>query len=230
MNRLSGKVNVKLIIIVVVLILVGILGVLGLDTAKTYLSGAAGGLEPKGVSASAEGDKATITWTSEKESMGVVEYGTSPASLLLRTPEATATMNHSVVLSPLRSGLSYYFRIRVGDEVYDNNGIPYSFKTEGSGESPGSAPGVTNIPSLVPTKQAQQGVDDCRSGMDYNSDGVVNAYDLAYCKKHGMSGGSLAAPSPTAASTGECQSGVDYDGNGVVNSFDMVKCLQNRGD
>jgi len=53
---------------------------------------------------------------------------------------------------------------------------------------------------------------------------------LAYCKKHGTSGGSLTTPAPTATSTGECQSGVDYDGNGVVNSFDMVKCLQNRGD
>jgi len=228
MDSSLGKVNVKLIIIVVVFILVGVLGVLGLDTAKTYLSGAAGGSEPKGVSASAQSDKATITWSSEVESMGIVEYGTSPASLLLRTPESVATISHSVVLSPLRSGISYYFRIRVGDEVYDNNGIPWSFKTIDSDPNVNSgSPMVTDIPQILPTQTTNQ---NCNGGIDYNNDGIVNSFDLVFCLGGGQGNPTGIVATPTTVSNGECQTGVDYDGNGVVNSFDMVKCLQNRGD
>lgn len=228
MANLSGKVNVKLIIFVVVMILVAVLGILGLDTAKTYLSGAAGGAEPKSVSVSAEGNEATITWTSDVESMGIIEYGTSPASLLLRNPETVMTTNHSVVLTPLRSGLSYYFRIRVGDEVFDNNGIPYSFKTK-EGET-SDFPRVTEAP-VIPTQQVQSGANnECKTGVDYNNDGVINAYDFAYCKKRTETDGPIVSPAPITPSTGKCDSSVDYDGNGIVNSFDLVKCLQNRGD
>lgn len=72
---------------------------------------------------------ATVTWNTDRSSIGFVEYGTTPASLLLRAPESTQTTNHKVVLSPLRANVNYYYRIRIGESVFDNNGIPYSFKT-----------------------------------------------------------------------------------------------------
>ena len=217
--------------------LVGVLGVLGLSTAKTYLSGAAAGVEPKGVSVSVQARQVTITWTSEKASMGVVEYGTSPASLLLRAPETESSANHSLILSPLKPGLSYYFRLRVGDEVFDNNGIPYSFKTKvdeggemteemagGAGENP--LPQVTNVPQIAPTQAVSGQTDECQFGVDYNGDGIKNAFDMGYCKKNGV--GSSPATEETTIQTGDCLTTEDYDGNGVVNSFDMVKCLQNK--
>lgn len=220
----GNKSKVKTIIVVFILLLVGVLGVLGLSTAKTYLSGAAAGVEPKGVSVVVQARQATITWTSEKASMGVVEYGTSPASLLLRAPETDLITSHSMVLSPLKPGLSYYFRVRVGDEVFDNNGIPYSFKTKDE-EAGDGVPQVTvapNGPTLVPT-QATGG--SCQFGIDYNEDGVKNAFDVAYCNQNNLGGSG-----GETSQVDECSTSEDYDANGVVNSFDMIKCLQNRGE
>ncbi len=227
MRKMDGKVNVKAVIGVVVLLLIMVLVILGMDTIKTYLSGAAAGVEPTGVSVAAGNGEATVSWTSEKPSMGVVEYGTSPASLLLRAPETESTTSHKVTLSPLRSGVSYYLRIRVGDEVFDNNGIPYSFKTKDGGETAGETQ-VTNQPTATPgVKQESTGEASCTSGVDYNGDGVINSFDIISCKtKKTTQTGTTTAP----VVSGNCKSGTDYDGNGVVNSFDMVKCLQNQGD
>jgi len=228
--KANGKSKVKTIIVVVILVLVGVLGVLGAGTVKTYLSGATAGVEPVGVSVTVQARQATITWTSEKASMGVVEYGTSPASLLLRAPETESLQTHSLVLTPLKPGLSYYFRIRVGDNVFDNNGIPYSFKTKAEGTEVGGRP-VDEEPlpqvSLAPTIITNEPSinNDCVFGVDYNGDGTKNAFDVAYCQKNGPE----KVVNETPSQTGECSRTEDYDGNGVVNSFDMVKCLQNSG-
>ena len=117
---MKGKFSIKTVIIIVILLLVGVLGVLGVNTARTYLSGASADLAPKNVlgKGNEDGKSATITWTTDKEAMGVVEYGTTPASLLLRAPESSQSTSHSIVLSPLKGGTNYYFRIRVGEEVF----------------------------------------------------------------------------------------------------------------
>jgi len=54
---------------------VGVLGVLGVNTARTYLSGASADLAPKNVlgKGNVDGKSATITWTTDKETMGVVD-------------------------------------------------------------------------------------------------------------------------------------------------------------
>lgn len=227
MKEALGKINIKTIIFVVIGVLVLVLGVLGIDTAKTYLSGAAAGVEPVGVSVSAMETEATVTWTSEKASMGVIEYGTSPASLLLRAPETDSVTNHRVVLTPLRSGLSYYFRVRVGEEVFDNNGIPYSFKTQAGTTSPVPEP-INTVAPAMPTSANQAPESTCSGGVDYNGDGVINSFDIVYCNQHNSGAGSN--PTPTAGQSGECRNNYDYDGNGVINSFDQIWCRQNGGN
>lgn len=218
---MKKKLSIKTVIIVVILLLVGVLGVLGINTARTYLSGASGANEPKNVLAKAneDGKSAVVTWASDKATVGVVEYGTTPASLLLRAPESEQATTHSVTLMPLKSGTNYYFRIRIGEEVFDNNGIPYSFKTK-MVEAP--TPTITVMPTvnLVPT--VSEGT-ACNRTVDYNKDKVVNSLDYMYCLKNKPSGGAV----PTV-STGGCAVGVDYDKNGVVNSLDRIKCLQNK--
>lgn len=218
----TGKSNIKSVIVIVILVLVGVLGVLGMNTAKTYLSGASADYEPKNVRVDTEGGKATISWSTDKPAMGVIEYGTTPASLLLRYPETTEMADHKVTIEPLKGNTSYYFRIRIGEEVYDNSGIPYSFKTkdlvtvESDKESKKST-GKVSTPAL------NSGGDTCKYGVDYNKDGVVNGFDVAFCKKG--TGSETVGGNPTEASS-KCKNNVDYDGNGVVNSFDMIKCLK----
>ncbi len=211
---MKGKINAKTIIIVLILLLAGALVVMGIGTVRNYLGSAAAGLEPKNVTAlsNSDGRGAVINWQSDGESMGVVEYGTTPASLLLRAVESEAVIIHKVSLAPLKSGVNYYYRIRVGDDVFDNGGIPYSFKTV--------AEDVGAVVSLVPTLVPATNTTDCGGGFDYNGDGVINSLDVIDCRK-GDAGTTTVKPT-----AGECEG--DYDGNGVINSVDRIKCLQEK--
>ncbi len=202
--------TVKTVLIIVILLLVGVLGVLGVNTAKTYIGGASADTQPKNVLASpnVDGKTATITWSSDKATIGVVEYGTSPAALLLRAPESESVISHNVVLSPLKPGINYYFRIRVGEEVFDNNGIPYSFKSK--------MPEVTVVPTMavVPTVASSNPVPTgCIKGTD----------TMAYinCLR--------GKPMPAVTAANErCPANVDFNKDGVINSLDKIKCLQSN--
>ncbi len=220
---MNKKPSVKTFIIIGILLLAGVLGVFGINTARTYLSGASADTMAKNVLSkpSEDGKSAVITWSSDKATQGVVEYGTSPASLLLRAPEATATTDHSVNLSPLKANTAYHFRIRVGDEIYDNNGIPFSFNTKGSDMSAQLAVSPTASAAAVATTTPVPVIESaCDSKIDNNKDGVVNSLDHIYCLKLSPT---AVGPSPTP---GKCTQVTDLNGDGVVNSLDRMKCLQ----
>jgi len=228
---MKGGISIKTIIVLVILVLVGVLGFLGINTVRTYMSGASADFEPKGVLTKASDDKKNIeiTWTTDKESTGIVEYGTTPASLLLRVAESEMSMSHRVMLptSSLKPGVSYYFRIRIGEEVYDNGGIPYSFNNEASAQ-PTISPESTEV-TLVPTLATSgAGIEErCNRSTDYNVDGVVNSIDYIECIKKPATGTIKPLPTSSAAA-GSCQRGVDFDGDGTINSLDYIKCLQNK--
>lgn len=73
---------------------------------------------------------ATITWTTGQETQGTIEYGTSPAELGFYAPEAVKGTTHKVDLTLLQPNTTHYFIIRIGESVYDNAGIPWSFSTK----------------------------------------------------------------------------------------------------
>lgn len=187
--------NIKKIVIIVILLLVGVLAAVGVRTAKTYLSGAAGGKEPQNVRVQADVKSATVTWQTDKEVQGTVEYGTTPASLLLRALENQPATTHRVVLSPLKEATTYYFRIRVGEEIYDNNGIPYSFKTK-QGEAKVS-PTQPVEPTLAATPTSTS-----------SAAKVTSCNKAEFKEKFGTS-----------------DSEYDFDDNGTVNSRDWIQCL-----
>jgi hypothetical protein len=221
---IKNKISLKTIIIGVILLLVGVLGVLGVNTAKTYLSGASADTVPKTIlgKASDDGKSAVITWTTDKATQGIVEYGTTPASLLLMAPESDQGTSHSVNLSPLKAGTNYYFRIKIGDQEYDNDGIPYSFKSGEAVVTPTAVPTAVLIPTApVGTQSGTSG--SCDRTTDYNKDGVTNSLDYMYCMKNLPTGS--AAPS---VGNSKCPAGVDYNKDGVVNSLDVIKCLQDN--
>ncbi|MFA7300855.1 MAG: fibronectin type III domain-containing protein [Candidatus Shapirobacteria bacterium] len=205
--------TVKTVLILVILLLVVVLGVLGINTVKTYIGGASADVLPKNVVAkpSDDGKTATISWMSDKSTVGVVEYGTSPAALLLRAPESESVTSHEVVLSPLKSNINYYFRIRVGEEVFDNSGIPYSFKTKNAE--------VMVVPTIVPAVVAMptvSAVTECIKG--------ANTMDYINCLRK-RPGTSTVVPT---VGTGKCSTDVDYNKDGVINTLDRIKCLQNK--
>ncbi|MCW1948945.1 MAG: fibronectin type III domain-containing protein [Candidatus Shapirobacteria bacterium] len=236
------KLNIKTIVIFVVLAVVMVLLVVGVTQIRTFMSGAAGGVEPAGVSAvpGNDGKTAVITWTSDKESIGKVEYGATAASLVLMSAETAETTSHNVSLTSLRSDTTYYYRIRVGDEVFDNGGIPYSFKTksDASAVAPAAVPTVSTTPGTASTGSATT----CDSKTDYNKDGSINSLDLAACKKSGgkISPGSATVVTPvvtkSTAKPGSASTPVvdctktipDYNSDGIINGLDRVNCLKSR--
>lgn len=235
---MNSKVTLlKTVVVLVILVLVGVLGVLGLGTVRTYLSGAAAGMEPKGVSVKVDDEAVVISWTTDKEALGYVQYGTTPASLLLSVPSrdelssGAVKTSHQIALKTFNQNTTYYFRVRSGNnpanytewEVFDNGGIPYSFKTKNRAVVPTVAPiaPTTVVPTASPVGQT-----GCQTGIDYNQDGVVNSLDYRSCLSSGgvpVVTQAMAAPTIMA---GDCQPGTDYDKNGVINSLDIVKCRQ----
>ena len=211
-----AKSSIKTIVVLVILLLVGVLGVLGMNTVKTYMSGASAGSEPKVVKVVPSDRSAQISWVSDKATMGVLEYGTTPASLLLRSLETSATTSHFVEIKPLKANVSYYFRIRVGDEVYDNNGIPWSFKTKNTEKKESSTPVVPTVAvsgmKIVPTASLQQQSAPKKVDCDSNGDGLVSTIEKLKC--------------PDQSKT-EKKKSCDSDGDGMVTSIEKLKCGQN---
>jgi hypothetical protein len=154
---------------------------------------------------------ATITWTTDKESTGVVEYGTLPSQLVFFAPEATAKSQHSVELTLLQSKTPYYFVIRIGDEVYNKDGLPYTFTTKGSSDLPPAAGGAGNTapkaePTSVPVTPKTKLVisscpvtDDCALIQSKLGKGGCSTSDYWMClrKKSGSGAQATTAPEPT---------------------------------
>lgn len=221
------KFNVKTLVIFGVLIVVMVLVVLAITQVRTFMSGATSDVEPQTVSAvpSDDGKSAVVTWTSDKESIAKIEYGTTAASLVLMAAETSAVTSHSVNLASLRPATTYYYRIRVGDEIFDNGGIPYTFKTKAD-----VAAVVTAVPTVASVAPASGSAIVCDNKTDYNGDGVVNSMDLAVCKNNGGTAASVPVPTTVkTTSTSSCDGNIaDYNSDGVVNSLDRVNCLQSQ--
>ncbi|MFA5749699.1 MAG: fibronectin type III domain-containing protein [Candidatus Shapirobacteria bacterium] len=221
---MKKKVNVKMIVIFAVMLVVMVFGVVGVGLVRTFMSGASSAVEPKGVIAvsNADGKSATVSWTSDKESISKVEYGTTAASLVLMGTEIEPTVDHRLSLTSLRPGTTYYYRIRIGEEIFDNGGIPYSFKTKDDIEVTPTVtlvPTVTSLP-LAETSTGTSSASICDSKIDYNKDGVVNSFDILSCKK---SNGTV-----KGVTTSVCDNPTDLNNDGKVNSLDRAKCLQDK--
>jgi hypothetical protein len=221
---MKKKINVKSLVIFGVLAVVMVLVVLAVSQVTTLMSGAASDVEPQSVTAVSgdDGKSAVISWISDKESISKIEYGTTAASLVLMSAETSAVTNHSLSLTSLRPSTTYYFRIRVGDEVFDNGGIPYTFKTKAD-----TSLVVTVTPTVAAVNNASSsGITNCDPAVDYNKDGVVNSMDLATCKSQG---GVVPTVGTTTTAVDSCIGNIaDYNSDGVVNGLDRVNCLQSQ--
>lgn len=106
---------------------------------------------------------AKISWTTDQETQGIVEYGSSPTSLNLFAPETAKSKSHTVELTLLTGNTSYYFQIRIGDTKHDNGGVPWTFTTKSKSSltstiaqaSPTATPSAGVIsPTVLPTQGA----------------------------------------------------------------------------
>jgi len=122
--------------------------------------------------------EATITWTTQKPSQGVINYGISPNNLTLLQPETTPAINHQIKLTSLLPEATYFFVIKIGDNIFDNNGQPFTFTTK-----PKEIIVSTPTPSPTPPRSLtendiQEALGTNNPIYDLNKDGIVNTLDL----------------------------------------------------
>lgn len=73
---------------------------------------------------------ATVQWYTDQESQAVIVYGTDPKQLKFFAPDQAKTKEHTITISLLVPKTPYYFAIKIGDTLYDNGGVPYTFTTK----------------------------------------------------------------------------------------------------
>jgi hypothetical protein len=157
--------------------------VLGLSELRTLLIGAEATVEPQAVNATGiTSNSATINFTTKKQASALISYGSDPSSLSLFSAEPSQTLTHAVTLSFLSPSTKYFYTIKIGNDVFDNNGTPYEFTTKPAAQGSSGAVG-TQFENLNPETFKQKfGSSD--QEYDLNRDGIVNSTDyLLYLKK-----------------------------------------------
>lgn len=146
--KIDQKQLPKILSIVIGSILALVLIFVGFKLFQSVFTKAADSAPREVVIAAITQNTAKIAWSTDQETQAVIEYGTSPTALNFFSPEAQKGKSHSADLTLLSPTTTYYFQIRVGDQKYDNGGVPWTFTTKAKG-SGGTV--ATPSGSLVPT-------------------------------------------------------------------------------
>ncbi|MCK4623710.1 MAG: fibronectin type III domain-containing protein, partial [Phycisphaerae bacterium] len=95
-------------------------------------------------------DSGTITWTTDEASDSLVKYGTVSGTYTDSTPDTTMTTSHSIVLSGLSVGTTYYFVVNSTD-ASDNSAesTEHSFTTSSTADT--TPPVITDVANSTPT-------------------------------------------------------------------------------
>jgi len=122
---------------------------------------------------------ATITWTTESSAYGFISYGET-MSLGRTSQESEKAADHSITLENLTPETTYYYKIGVGEDLFDDAGIPYSFTTPSKQVE--KAPTPTPAPTLAeePTLEGfEAALGTANPLYDLNGDGEVSAIDIS---------------------------------------------------
>lgn len=88
-------------------------------------------LTPKDVSVSEMSrSSAVISWEGPQGVNSTIEYGDSQSAMNLYAPATASQTTYKSELTLLTSSTTYYFQIRVGEDVFDNGGVPWTFTTK----------------------------------------------------------------------------------------------------
>jgi phosphodiesterase/alkaline phosphatase D-like protein len=105
-----------------------------------------------GPNVNAQDTSATITWSTNNRAATIVHYGTDPNNLSEKSRQAGGERDHSVTLSNLQPGTTYYYAIMTDDNTVRQKG---QFQTKGSasastGTSNPGAITITSGPTVTP--------------------------------------------------------------------------------
>lgn len=118
---------------VIVLLAGTFLGVFYLNMTQIFRIGASPQTSPKDVRISNIADNtATISWTTEGETVGFLAWGQNPGSMSKIEKEDNTDSKyytHNITIAGLSANTTYYYKINSNGSDYDNNGIPWQFST-----------------------------------------------------------------------------------------------------
>ncbi len=164
-----NKKKIFINLLIVVLLIMGLVtGIFAVRQMTSYLSRAQTGIgKPQNAQSRVVGsDQAVISWTTEQEVISLILYGKSPTALEQTQTELSSVKTHRVTLNNLEPDSTYYFQIQVGQEVFDNGGQPWQFKTP-----------PTDTPPKLSEEEFKNAFGTADLRFDLNNDGVVNWFD-----------------------------------------------------
>jgi hypothetical protein len=127
------KRTIKSILGVIVLLAGTFLGVFYLNMTQVFRIGASPQTSPKDIRVSNVGDNtATISWTTEGETVGFITWGESQSSISKIEREDNTDSKyytHNITITGLGESSTYFYKINSNGVSYDNNGIPWQFST-----------------------------------------------------------------------------------------------------
>lgn len=113
-------------------------GVFLIGQEQMFRLGASADFEPKDVRISNVSDTSfTISWTTNRDALGQVNWGTTTSLGQSNREENTALKKvHYVTLRNLSPSTNYFFVINSGGQNYDNSGVPWALRTGPSISTP----------------------------------------------------------------------------------------------
>ena len=128
------KINKIPTILGIIVLVAGVfLGVFYLNMTQVFRIGASPQTTPKNVRITDIADtSATISWTTDGETVDFVNWGDSQSSISKVQEEDSSNSKyytHSIALTGLTANSTYYFKINADGTTYDNNGVPWQFTT-----------------------------------------------------------------------------------------------------
>ncbi len=100
---------------------------------------------------------ATITWNTDEPSTSRVDYGTSSSNLNLNVSDSTLVTSHSLTLSGLTAGTTYYFRVTSVDASNNSSSSPPTGSSPANfTTTPLNAPPVISAVMSIPTSNSAQ--------------------------------------------------------------------------
>lgn len=73
---------------------------------------------------------AIINWNTDKKTQAVVRYGNSQSAMTSYVPEIGQKKVHEARLTLLVPATTYYYQIEIDGDVYNDEGVPWSFTTK----------------------------------------------------------------------------------------------------
>src|SRR5262249_13435818 len=99
---------------------------------------------------STTGTTATITWTTDEGSTTRVDYGTSPSSLTLTANNPSFVTAHSIALTGLTAGTTYYYRVTSVDSAGNSATSPAAPASPLSFVAADTTPPVVSAVTVTP--------------------------------------------------------------------------------